>query len=155
MKHDLETCYIIALVSAKILFRGIYCLSVTIAIGGLLHMGLYPTVKGLNLMNFYYIILFILCSAGILILLSLLERKILDIKIIPLNVISVLIKPILWAMCILSFLFTVMAWSEGDFMYSNPMIILNITLPVLSSSAILLCLIYRRERKYKKLTKDS
>ena len=53
MKQDLETFYIIALILAKIFFRGIYLLTLFIAIGGLLHWGLYPTMKGLRLMDFY------------------------------------------------------------------------------------------------------
>ena len=57
MKQDLETFYIIALILAKIFFRGIYLLTLFIAIGGLLHWGLYPTMKGLRLMDFYYIYL--------------------------------------------------------------------------------------------------
>ena len=84
MKQDLETFYIIALILAKIFFRGIYLLTLFIAIGGLLHWGLYPTMKGLRLMDFYYIIPFILGSAGILILLSLLEQKFPHVKIMPL-----------------------------------------------------------------------
>ena len=56
MKQDLETFYIIALILAKIFFRGIYLLTLFIAIGGLLHWGLYPTMKGLRLMDFYYIV---------------------------------------------------------------------------------------------------
>ena len=154
MKQDLETFYIIALILAKIFFRGIYLLTLFIAIGGLLHWGLYPTMKGLRLMDFYYIIPFILASAGILILLSLLEQKFPHVKIMPFcgNMTSILIKPVLWTMFILSFSFIVMAWSE-DFMYSNPIRFLKRALPVLSVSAVLLCLIYLRERKHKKLTK--
>lgn len=155
MKQDLKTFYIIALILAKIFFRGIYLLTLIIAIGGLLHWGLYPTMKGLRLMDYYYIIPFMLGSAGILILLSLLEQKFQHVKILKIfrgNMTSILIKPALWTMFILSFSSILMAWSE-DFMYSNPIRFLKIALPVSSVSAVLLCLIYLRERKQKKLTK--
>lgn len=140
---------------ANLIVRGVYILSLILVVGGLLYNFLYPNTKGAGYPFFYEIAPFLLCSASILVILYLWKRR----HSVPKpdscgwSIFIMLAKPILWSVCIL-LLFLIAAACSDNFMYSNPTKFLSRALPVLSVSAVLLYLIYSREKKHKQSTKD-
>ena len=135
--------------------RGVYILSLILVVGGLLFNFLYPNIKGAGYPFFYEIAPFLLCSASILVILHLWKRR----HSAPnpdscgWRIFVLLVKPILWSACILLLFLIVCAYSD-NFMYSNSTKFLSRALPVLSVSAVLLYLIYLKEKRHKKFTKN-
>lgn len=145
-----------------------YVIALIYPVGGLLWRWFSPTTKGFSLADLKMITPFILCFAIILIVVHLWRRKYSEPEIDSWgwSIFSMLIKPILWILSVLT-LFTIIGEAFETFVTSLQMaypppydpqkfsIFLWKAISAFFGSVILLLLLYKREKKLKQRHRDS
>ena len=148
--------------------RMFYVIALIYPVGGLLWRWFSPTTKGFGLADLKMITPFILCFAVILIVVHLRRRKYSKSEVDSWgwSIFTMLIKPILWILSILTLLTIIIDVHET--FIANPRmayppsydsqkfsIFLWKAVPAFFGSVILLLMLYKRERKLKQRHRDS